>query len=84
MIEVDATDLPDLDCVCGECGDADENSPRWFVCAGCARLAPACMGANDDMPEHCDICWGARHPYDPKAAEPAKGPALSATSSEER
>ncbi len=32
-----------------------------YVCAGCARRVCWCNGASDDMPEHCDFCWGRAH-----------------------
>jgi hypothetical protein len=33
-----------------------------YRCAGCRRLSGYCLGASDDMPDHCDACWCAAHP----------------------
>lgn len=34
---------------------------KTYVCRGCKRRVPACFGASDDMPNHCDDCWAAAH-----------------------
>ena len=34
---------------------------EYFICEGCQRKMPYCLGAADDMPDHCDDCWGLAH-----------------------
>ncbi len=34
-----------------------------YVCAGCEQVTPYESGGVDDMPEHCDECWGKAHGY---------------------
>lgn len=33
-----------------------------FKCAGCLKFFGWCVGAADDMPDHCDDCWSKAHP----------------------
>lgn len=37
---------------------------KLFKCRGCKRDVPAdtTNGCDDDMPNHCDDCWGKAHP----------------------
>jgi hypothetical protein len=29
-----------------------------YICDGCKQLTPYESGGSDDMPAHCDECWG--------------------------
>jgi hypothetical protein len=29
-----------------------------YTCRGCKRFVPYCFGADDELPNHCDDCWG--------------------------
>ncbi len=32
-----------------------------YTCVGCQQVTPWENGASDDMPDHCDECWGKAH-----------------------
>ena len=35
---------------------------------GCGKTYGYCLGASDDMPEHCDFCWTREHDAEEKTA----------------
>ena len=43
-----------------------------FLCRGCLRLLPWCVGAADCLPGHCDDCWARLHGATPGAQFRAK------------
>jgi hypothetical protein len=50
----------ELDLVATHLDDCDGDCGGTYTCVGCKRLVGWCDGANDDMPEHCTVCWCAR------------------------